>query len=64
MATRHERFEVKTSDEEWRRILTPEQLWGGGGMAPSGKRFVVSAPCIHQVGSCDHPELVPEFRRP
>ena len=25
MATRHERFEVEKSDEEWRRILTPEQ---------------------------------------
>ena len=25
MATRHERFEIEKSDEEWRRILTPEQ---------------------------------------
>ena len=25
MATRQERFEVEKSDEEWRRILTPEQ---------------------------------------
>ena len=25
MATPHERFEVEKSDEEWRRVLTPEQ---------------------------------------
>jgi peptide-methionine (R)-S-oxide reductase len=25
VATRHERFEVEKSEEEWRRVLTPEQ---------------------------------------